>query len=169
MKLLVRLSKLKLDFLLKKMNGENKDEIEKLILSLLKPEYLNRENVLVTSKIRLDTIFTSIVEYNRRLVLLNTLLKNNTIISADWCKYEYRKVQFDAFFTDGNIYVDRKKEINEFIALVEQFRLQLYIIKDEQVGVAGHNLRHMSRFHTHLSDLIVQLIRSSHEISLSKH
>ena len=168
MKLLIRLSKVKLDFLLKKMNTENKDEIEEMILSLLKPNYFRQENVLASSKIRLDTIFTSIIEYNRRLVLLNTLLKNNTIISPDWCKYEYRKAPFDDFFTDGNVYVDREKEMNEFITLVKQFRLELYIIKDEAVGVKGHNLRQMSRFHTHLSDLIVQLIRSSHEISLSK-
>lgn len=168
MKLLVRLSKLKLGFLLKKQNPENKDEVDDLILSLLKPHYFKQDNVVASSKLRLDVIFTSIIEYNRKLTLLNTLLKNNTVISADWCKYEYRKTPFDDFFTDGNAYVDKEKEIQTFIALVKQLRFEIYIIKDEQTGVKGHNLRQMSRFQTHISDLIVQLIRSSYEISLSQ-
>lgn len=168
MKLLVRLSKLKLGFLLKKQNPENKDEVDDLILSLLKPHYFKKDNVVASSKLRLDVIFTSIIEYNRKLTLLNTLLKNNTVISADWCKYEYRKTPFDDFFTDGNAYVDKEKEIQTFITLVKQLRFEIYIIKDEQTGVKGHNLRQMSRFQTHISDLIVQLIRSSYEISLSQ-
>ena len=168
MKLLVRLSKLKLGFLLKKQNPENKDEVDNLILSLLKPALFKQDNIAVSSKMRLDSIFTSIIEYNRRLTLVNTLLKNNSYISPDWCKYEYRKVPYEDFFTDGSAHVDKQKEIHEFVNSVKELREHLKIIQDRQVGIEGHNLRQMSRFHAHLSDLIIQLIRSSHEISLSQ-
>lgn len=168
MKLLIRLSKLKLGFLLKRQTPDNKDEVDNLILSLLKPDAFRKENIVVSSKIRLDVIFASITEYNKRLTLVNTILKQNTYISPDWCKYDYRKVPYEDYFTNGSAYVDKEKEIQAFITLVKQLRFELYIIKDEQTGVNGHNLRQMSRFHTHLSDLIVQLIRSSHEISLSQ-
>ena len=168
MKLLVRLSKLKLGFLLKKQNPENKDEVDNLILSLLKPALFKQDNIAVSSKMRLDSIFTSIIEYNRRLALVNTLLNNNSYISPDWCKYEYRKVPYEDFFTDGSAYVDKQKEIHEFVNSVKELREHLKIIQVKQVGIEGHNLRQMSRFHTHLSDLIIQLIRSSHEISLSQ-
>lgn len=168
MKLLVKLSKLKLDFLLNHTTATDVDRARELILSCLKPHYFKNEDILVTSKLKFNVIFDSLIVYNKRLVFINNLLKQNSIISADWCSYEYRRITYDELFTDGTVHVDKEKTLHEFIRLVKELREQLFIIKDAQVGPQGHNLRQMSRFHTHISDLIVELIRSSHEISLSK-
>lgn len=168
MKFLTLVNKYKLKLLLNKRNQENQNEVDACILALLKPNSFSKQNLLVTSKFRYNTLFDSIVEYNRRLLTLNALLKNNAIISADWCTYEYRKVPYEDFFTNGVTHVDKQKELDQLKSLIIDFRQQLKIIDSQQVGVQGHNYRQMSRFHTHLSDLVVQLIKSSHEISLSK-
>lgn len=169
MKLFVKLSKLKLEFLLNKpAEAKQADDNRAAILSLLKPNVFKNENVLVTSKLTFTVIFDSLIIYNKRLMHLINLLKNNAVISADWCPYEYRRVSYDTFFTDEQNHVDKQKTLQEFIRLVSELREQLNIIKDAQIGPQGHNLRQMSRFHTHLSDLIVELIRGSYEISLSK-
>lgn len=168
MKLLVKLSRMKLEFLLNQTADVDADKVKSAVLTLLKPHYFKDENVLVTSKLKFNVIFDSLVTYNKRLVFLINLLKNNSVISADWCNYEYRKLTYDDLFTDQDKYVDKEKTLHEFIRLVKELRIQLSIIKDAQVGPQGHNLRQMSRFHTHISDLIVELIRAHYEISLSK-
>lgn len=158
-----------MEYLLKR-TGKEEDSIKTkaMILSLLDPDSFINENILVTSKLKFTVIFDSLITYNKRILLAITLLKNNSVISADWCSYDYKRVSYDIFFSDGVVYLDKQKEIGEFIRLVKELRQQIYNIKDAQVGPQGHNLRQMSRFHTHLSDLIVELIRGSHEISLSE-
>jgi hypothetical protein len=166
-KLLVRLSRMKLEFLLKKSTPET-DNARAIVLSFLNPNLFKNENVAVTSKLKFNVICDSLIAYNKRLFFIINLLKNNSVISADWCAYEYRRITYDQLFIDGTVYVDKQKTLREFIRLVTELREQLNIIKDAQIGPQGHNLRQMSRFHTHLSDLIVELIRGSYEVSLSK-
>lgn len=168
MKLLVWLDKIKLNFLLSKIDAVNQDEVQSAILSLLIAKNFKGGSILASSKIKYTVVFDSIAHYNKALSRVNALLQNSTIISPDWCRYDYNTVSHERFFTEGGTYVDKQREISEFVNSVTILRNNLKIIKDEQIGANGHNLRLMSRFQTHLSDLIVQLIRSSHEISLSQ-
>lgn len=128
MRLLTIVNKYKLKLLLKNRNHENQNEVDACILALLKHNDFLIQNVTVSSKIRYNAIFHSIVEYNRRLHTLNTLLKSNSVISADWCTYEYRRVPYEDFFTDGVNYVDKQTQLKQLKSLIVDFRQQLKII-----------------------------------------
>ena len=168
MKLLVKFRKFKLDFLLKQINPHTQDKIHDIVLSLLKPNCYNKDNVLITSSWKYNCVFTTLRQYNQSMMKVTTLLKNNVVISPDWCRYDFKKVSYDDFFTDQYVYVDKVKELSEFIRLTRILRAEVVKIQDAQVGIEGHNYRQMSRFCTHLNDLIIQIIRCSYEISLSK-
>lgn len=168
MKFLVKLKQLKLEFLLKKLNETNQEKIYEIILEDFTPEYYKKLNVVYTSTHQFNCIFHTLRDYNKTLMRITTLLKNNVMVSADWCSYDYMKIPFDEFFTDEWYHIDKIKELKEFIRLVSIFKTELKTISEETIGVKGHNRRHMVRLNSHINDLLVQITKASHEISLFK-
>lgn len=168
MKFLVKIKRLKLGFLLKQINEENKENIFDIILNDINPDDFKQSNVLYTSTHKFDCILHTLRDYNKTLMRITTLLKNNVMISADWCRYEYMKISFDDFFTDQWYRVDKVNELKEYKRLVSIFKVEYRAIASETIGIKGHNYRQMTRLNNHINDLTVQIMRASHEISLFK-
>jgi len=168
MNILKEFRKLKLDFLINQLTTEDKDKVLSEILTLLKPAYFRETDIIATSKWRFHLIADTLVDYNHMLIRVCDNLDKNLQISPDWCNYEYREITYDKFFTHSGKYVDKDRELGEFIRLVKLFRSHMLNIRDAHIGVKGHNHRHLTRFSTHLDDFILQIIRCSHEVSTPK-
>jgi hypothetical protein len=165
-KFLVRLKRMKLEFMLDKLNTENSEKIYQLILDDVDSDLLKSSNPLFTSGCKFNCIFHTLREYNKTLTRLIVLLQHNQMIGSDWCRYEFIKVPFDAFFTDELYYVDKVTELNEFVRLVRLFKSELVQTNVGTIGIKGHNQRHMNRLNTHINDLLVQIIKATYEIHL---
>lgn len=165
-KFLIRLKRMKLEFMLNKLNVDNVEKIHQLILDDMDADLLKTSNPLFTSKCKFNCIFHTLREYNKTLARLIVLLQNNQMISSDWCRYDYVKVPFEAFFTDELYHVDKVKELKEFIRLVRLFKAELVQTNIGAIGIKGHNQRHMARLNTHINDLLVQIIKATYEIHL---
>lgn len=168
MKFLVKIKRLKLDFLLKQINESNSERIHDIILSDFNADNYKTSNVLYTSTHKFNCIFHTLRDYNKSLMRVTTLMKNNVVISADWCRYDYMKIPFDEFFTDEWYHLDKVKELKEYVRLVGIFKTEYNAIKTETLGTKGYNYRQMTRFNNHINDLTVQITRASYEISLPK-
>lgn len=168
MNILKEFRKLKLDFLIKQLSTEDKDKVTGEILTLLKPAYFRETEIVATSRWRFNLVFETLVDYNKALMKLCDLLDKDMQISPDWCKYQYKEITYDKFFTHSGKYVDKDRELNEFIRLTKMFRMHMTNIRDAHIGVKGHNYRQLTKFSTHLDDVILQIIRCSHEVSTPK-
>ena len=168
MKLLIRIKKLYLDFLLRNVKEDTYDSVHEAILNLLDTSSLENTNILVTSEWEFNCIFPNLKSYNEALLRVASNLQYNQMISPDWCRYEYRKVSFNRFFSENTYYIDKVKELNEFVRLVKLLKELYSKVKDLPIGIEGHNARQMARFITHINDLIVQITRASHQLTLSK-
>ena len=168
MKLLIRIKKLYLDFLLRNVKEDTYDSVHEAILNLLDTSSLENTNILVTSEWEFNCIFSNLKSYNEALLRVASNLQYNQMISPDWCRYEYRKVSFNRFFSENTYYIDKVKELNEFVRLVKLLKESYSKVKDLPIGIEGHNARQMARFITHINDLIVQITRASHQLPLHK-
>ena len=168
MNILKEFRKLKLDFLIKQLSTEDKDKVTSEILTLLNPAYFRETEIIATSKWRFNLVFDTLVDYNKALMKLCDLLDHEKQVSPDWCKYQYQQITYDKFFTHSGKYVDKDRELNELIRLTKSFRMHMLNIRDAHIGVKGHNHRQLTKFATHLDDLILQIIRCSHEVSTPK-
>lgn len=168
MKLLIRIKKLYLDFLLKNITAQTYDSVHDAILNSLNVNSLEHSNVIVTSEWEFDCILPNIRSYNEALTRIVANLQYNQMISSDWCRYEYMKVPYNKFFSEKTFYVDKVKELTEFIRLVKLLKDLYSVIREAPIGVEGHNARQVNKLIIHINDLIVQITRLSHEISLSK-
>lgn len=167
-KLFIYLKTLKLEFLIKQINPDTSDKIYDIILSDIVAEYFNKKNITYTSTRYFDCVFYNLREYNQALGRINILLRNNSQISPDWCRYDVIKVSYNEMFTDQYYYVDPITEINNLIKNIRIFKTELGNIRNEGMGVKGYNYRNLSKFNLHLNNLILQLIKTSYELYLFK-
>ena len=167
-KLFIYLKTLKLEFLIKQINPDTSDKIYDIILSDIVAQYFNKKNTSYTSTHFFDCVFHNLREYNQAISRVNILLKNNSKISPDWCRYETIKVTYNEMFTDQYYYIDPITEINDLVKNIRVFKAELSSIQNEGMGVKGYNYRHLSRFNLHLNNLILQLIKTSYELYLFK-
>jgi len=127
------------------------------IVKILDPKLYKHYTISSACMYKTKVLYANINIYIAKIKYINYYLYEKRNINNDWCKYDYHETTLDKFLIDNNGgYSDPISTIAEFKYEYTNYCNHILSLSDSETK---HNLRVLTEFSSHLSELTLFFIR----------